>query len=149
MSRMRGRFQALASCRGRPAFINCGEPQDAGEMGDDPFMQRAVALALEKMRANDGGPFGAVIVRNGEDRRRRLESRSPRPAIRPRMPRWWRSPSLRQAQHLRSVGLRDLTSCSRVRSCLGAVYWARLRTLYFANTRGEAAGIGFDDAFIY
>jgi tRNA(Arg) A34 adenosine deaminase TadA len=120
-----------------------------GTMSDDPFMQRAVALALEKMRADDGGPFGAVIVRNGEivaEGWNQVTSTNDPTAHAEVV-------AIRRAcAKLNTFNLSDCdiyASCEPCPMCLGAVYWARLRTLYYANTRGEAAGIGFDDAFIY
>jgi tRNA(Arg) A34 adenosine deaminase TadA len=112
-------------------------------------MQRAVAIALEKMRGNEGGPFGAVVVHNGaiiaEGWNRVTSSNDPTAhaeivAIRAACAR---------------LGTFDLSDCEMFASCepcpmcLGAIYWARFRRLYYANTRQEAAAIGFDDEFIY
>lgn len=112
-------------------------------------MQRAVDLALERMRANKGGPFGAVIARKGvivaEGWNEVTSTNDPTAhaevvAIR------------RACEKLRTFNLSDceiFASCEPCPMCLGAIYWARFRTLYYANTRVEAAGIGFDDEFIY
>jgi guanine deaminase len=113
------------------------------------FMKRAVALALEKMRANGGGPFGAVIVQNntivsegwnevtsGNDPTAHAEI----VAIR------------RACSLLGTFNLPDCdiyASCEPCPMCLGAIYWARLRRVYYANSRDEASQIGFDDGFIY
>jgi guanine deaminase len=118
-------------------------------MTNEDFMQRALDLALERMRANQGGPFGAVIVRNGEivaEGWNEVTSSNDPTAHAEVM-------AIRRA--CARLGTFDLTGCEIYASCepcpmcLGAIYWARFRTLYFANTRQEAAVIGFDDEFIY
>ena len=118
-------------------------------MSGEEFMQRAVALAREKMNENNGGPFGAVIVRNGEiiaeGWNQVTTANDPTGhaevvAIR------------RACEKLGTFNLPDCdiyASCEPCPMCLGAIYWARLRYIYYANTREEAAGIGFDDEFIY
>lgn len=118
-------------------------------MTEEAFMQRAAALALEKMRANSGGPFGAVIVRNNTiiaegwnevTSSNDLTAHAEIVAIR------------RACALLGTFDLSDCdiyTSCEPCPMCLGAIYWARLRRIYYANTRGEAAQIGFDDELIY
>ena len=118
-------------------------------MTEQAFMQRAAALALEKMRANTGGPFGAVIVRNGtiiaEGWNEVTSSNDPTAhaeivAIR-------RACALLGVFNLLNCDI--YTSCEPCPMCLGAIYWARLRRIYYANTRLEASQIGFDDEFIY
>ena len=118
-------------------------------MSEQAFMQRAVALALEKMRANSGGPFGAVIVRNdtiiAEGWNEVTSNNDPTAhaeivAIR-------RACTLLGAFNL--PGCDIYTSCEPCPMCLGAIYWARLRRVYYANTRTEATHVGFDDEFIY
>ena len=118
-------------------------------MTGEDFMQRALDLALERMRANKGGPFGAVIVRDGaivaEGWNEVTSTNDPTAhaeviAIR------------RACATLGTFNLSDCeiyASCEPCPMCLGAIYWARFRTLYYANTREEAAAIGFDDEFIY
>jgi guanine deaminase len=118
-------------------------------MTNQDFMQRALDLALMRMRANQGGPFGAVIVRNGdivaEGWNEVTSTHDPTAhaevvAIR------------RACTTLKTFSLSDceiFASCEPCPMCLGAIFWARLRRLYFANTREEAAAAGFDDAFIY
>ncbi len=118
-------------------------------MSDHAHMGRAAKLALEMMRSNKGGPFGAVIVRDGEviaegwnqvtstnDPTAHAEITAIRAAC----------------KKLDTFVLTDCdiyTSCEPCPMCLGAIYWARLRRMYYANTREEAAVAGFDDAFIY
>jgi guanine deaminase len=113
------------------------------------FMQRAIALALEKMRQDDGGPFGAVIVRDNTiiaEGWNQVTSRNDPTAHAEIV-------AIRQAcASLGTFNLSDCdiyTNCEPCPMCLGAIYWARLRRVYYANTRVEAAQIGFDDAFIY
>jgi tRNA(Arg) A34 adenosine deaminase TadA len=119
-------------------------------MGDhSTFMQRAVAIALEKMHDNEGGPFGAVIVRNGEiiaEGWNQVTSANDPTAHAEIV-------AIRAA--CAKLGTFDLSDCEMFASCepcpmcVGAIYWARFRRLYYGNTRDEAAAIGFDDAFIY
>ncbi len=118
-------------------------------MSEQDFMARAVALAREKMNAGDGGPFGAVIVRNGEiiaEGWNQVTSTNDPTAHAEVV-------AIRQAcEKLGTFNLPDCdiyASCEPCPMCLGTVYWARLRRLYYANTRVEAAEIGFDDEFIY
>ena len=113
------------------------------------FMRRAIDLSYEKMNAGLGGPFGAVIVRDGS-------------VIAEGWNRVWSAVdptahaevvAIRRA--CRALGDYHLTDCSIYTSCepcpmcLGAIYWARLEIIYYANTRGDAAAIGFDDSFVY
>ena len=118
-------------------------------MSENAFMRRAAALALEKMRANSGGPFGAVIVRNdtiiAEGWNEVTSSNDPTAhaeilAIR-------RACTLLGAFNLPDCDI--FTSCEPCPMCLGAIYWARLRRVYYANTSADASQIGFDDGFIY
>ena len=118
-------------------------------MSNVRFMQRAVALAQEKMHDNNGGPFGAVIVRNGEvvaEGWNEVTSTNDPTAHAEIV-------AIRRAcAKLDTFNLSDCeiyASCEPCPMCLGAIYWARFRMLYYANTRQEAAQIGFDDEFIY
>jgi tRNA(Arg) A34 adenosine deaminase TadA len=112
-------------------------------------MQEAIRLSLENMRAGAGGPFGAVVVRDGEilgrgwnqvtstnDPTAHAEVVAIREACR-RLGRF----------HL--DGCEIYASCEPCPMCLSAIYWARLERLYFAATREDAAAAGFDDARIY
>jgi guanine deaminase len=118
-------------------------------MDYDPLMRRAATLALEKMRANVGGPFGAVIVQGGEiiaEGWNEVTSLNDPTAHAEVM-------AIRRAcARLDTFQLPDcdiFTNCEPCPMCLGAIYWARLRHIYYARTRAEAAAIGFDDDFIY
>jgi len=116
---------------------------------DRQFLRRAVALSKERMEANLGGPFGAVIVRDGkiiaEGWNEVTSALDPTAhaevtAIR------------RACLAVDSFSLEGATlysSCEPCPMCLAATYWARISRLVYANTRDEAASIGFDDAFLY
>lgn len=112
-------------------------------------MREAIRLADEGMRAGRGGPFGCVIVRRGEIVARgnnRVTSTND-PTAHAEVT------AIREAcRTLGTFELRDCelyTSCEPCPMCLGAIYWSRIPTVYFGNTRADAAAIGFDDAFIY
>jgi tRNA(Arg) A34 adenosine deaminase TadA len=115
----------------------------------DEFMRAAIALARTKMRANRGGPFGAVIVRDGKIIARgwncvtSLQDPTAHAEI----------VAIRAAcRRLGSFQLADCdlyTSCEPCPMCLAASYWARLRKIFYANTRRDAAKIKFDDAWLY
>jgi guanine deaminase len=112
------------------------------------FMRRAVALALENIR-NGGGPFGAVVVKDGnvvaEGVNRVTVNHDPTA----------HAEVLAIRAACAALGSFELTGCELYASCepcpmcLGAIYWARLSRVYFAGTAEDAAAAGFDDAFIY
>ena len=118
-------------------------------MSDHKFMLRALALAEEKMNDNNGGPFGAVIVRHGEiisEGWNQVTSQNDPTghaeitAIR------------RACEKVSAFNLPDCdiyTSCEPCPMCLGAIYWARPLKMYFACNREDAANVGFDDRLIY
>ena len=116
---------------------------------DRAFLQRAVELSRERMMANLGGPFGAVIVRDGEivaEGWNEVTSANDPTAH-------GEVVAIRRAcEKLGSFSLAGATiysSCEPCPMCLAAIYWARLDRLVFANTRQQAAAIGFDDDFLY
>jgi guanine deaminase len=123
----------------------------AGHVPSTPegYMRRAIDISQEKMDENCGGPFGAVVVRDGkiiaEGWNMVTSSHDPTAhaevvAIR------------RAAASLGTFSLEGCeiyTSCEPCPMCLAAIYWARLDRVYFANTREDAEKIGFDDDFIY
>lgn len=113
------------------------------------FMREAIRLSVEKMVEGFGGPFGAVVVRNGE-----IVSRGYNNVLTSNDPTAHAEvDAIRKAsQVLQSHDLSDCdlyTSCEPCPMCLGAIYWARFRNVYYGNTRQDAANIGFDDALIY
>jgi guanine deaminase len=112
-------------------------------------MARAIQLSIEGVQSGRGGPFGAVIVRDGkiiaEGANQVTSTNDPTAhaevtAIR------------RACEKLGVFELKDCdlyTSCEPCPMCLGAIYWARLAHVYFASTAEDAARAGFDDSFIY
>jgi tRNA(Arg) A34 adenosine deaminase TadA len=113
------------------------------------FMKEAIRISLEKMRRNHGGPFGAVVVRGGKIVGRGWNSVTSTndPTAHAEIT------AIRQACHqLKKFHLDDCelyTSCEPCPMCLAAVYWARIKRVFFGNTRKDAAKIGFDDDSIY
>jgi guanine deaminase len=113
------------------------------------FMGHAIDLSVRQMRAGAGGPFGAVIVKDGkviaEGWNQVTSTNDPTAhaevtAIR------------RACQELGTFDLKGCeiyTSCEPCPMCLAAIYWARLDRIYYGNTRQDAAAIGFDDEFLY
>lgn len=113
------------------------------------FMQRAIELSRSGMNAGDGGPFGAVVVRDGqiiaEGNNRVLVDNDPTAHAEVTVIR-------RACQKLGDFQLENCevyTSCEPCPMCLGAIYWARPKAVYYANTKRDAAEIDFDDSFIY
>jgi tRNA(Arg) A34 adenosine deaminase TadA len=113
------------------------------------FMREAIRISLEKMRRNHGGPFGAVVVRKGKIVGRgwnRVTSTND-PTAHAEVS------AIRDAcRRLKTFQLDDCelyTSCEPCPMCLAAIYWARLRRVFYGNTRQDAAKIDFDDDFIY
>src|SRR5580692_457276 len=111
----------------------------------DELMRAAIRLSRTKMRANCGGPFGAVVVCHGEIIARgwnRVTSAND-PTAHAEIT------AIRAAcRKLKTFQLKDCelyTSCEPCPMCLAAIYWARLKRVYYANTRDDAAGIQFDD----
>lgn len=118
-------------------------------MKDEYFMARAIQLAQNGMDTNAGGPFGAVVVRNGEiigEGWNQVTSTSDPTA---------HAEVLAIREACRRLGTFQLdncvlyTSCEPCPMCLGAIYWARPEKVFFACKREDAADIGFDDQFIY
>ena len=113
------------------------------------FMREAIRLSIENMRAGNGGPFGAVIVKDGKIIARGFNqvTSSNDPTAHAEVV------AIREAcKVLNSFQLEDCeiyTSCEPCPMCLGAIYWARPSKMYYANTKKDAANIGFDDQFIY
>jgi tRNA(Arg) A34 adenosine deaminase TadA len=115
----------------------------------NPFMARAIQLSIEAVYSGRGGPFGAVIVRDGkiiaEGVNQVTSSHDPTAHA--------EILAIRQAcEKLGVFELKDCelyTSCEPCPMCLGAIYWARLSRIHFANTHEDAAKIGFDDSFLY
>jgi tRNA(Arg) A34 adenosine deaminase TadA len=113
------------------------------------FMRTAIRLARTKMRANRGGPFGAVVVRHGKIIARGWNqvTSTNDPTAHAEIT------AIRAAsQRLKTFRLADCqlyTSCEPCPMCLAAIYWARFQTVYYATTRRDAARIQFDDDWLY
>lgn len=111
-------------------------------------MREAIKLSAESVRSG-GGPFGAVIVRDGE-----IIARGENRVTVCNDPTAHAEVSAIREAAAR-LGTYDLSGCEIYSSCepcpmcLGAIYWARLDKLYYAGTRADAANVGFDDAHIY
>jgi tRNA(Arg) A34 adenosine deaminase TadA len=112
-------------------------------------MAKAIELARENVRAGRGGPFAALVVRDGgivasgtnlvtstNDPTAHAEIVAIREAC-------------RALGSFQLAGCEIYTTCEPCPMCMGAIYWARPARLYYAGTRADAARVGFDDAFIY
>ncbi len=112
-------------------------------------MTRAIGLALDNIRTGHGGPFAAIVVRDGvvlaegvnqvtavHDPTAHAEVVAIREAC-------------RQLADWQLSGCEIYTTCEPCPMCLGAIYWARLDRVYFACSRQDAAEAGFDDSLIY
>ncbi|MGB6822989.1 MAG: nucleoside deaminase [Candidatus Acidiferrales bacterium] len=115
----------------------------------DSFMARAIELSLENIRSNQGGPFAALVVKDteiiSEGTNRVTSANDPTAhaeivAIRE---------ACRKLRRFDLTGCEIYATCEPCPMCLGAIYWARLAKIYFANTAEDAAKIGFDDSLIY
>ena len=115
---------------------------------NEEFMRKAIVLSIENID-QEGGPFGAVIVKNGEiiaTGVNRVTSNND-PTAHAEVN------AIRNAAQ--KLGTFDLSGCEIYSSCepcpmcLGAIYWAHLDKLYYANTKKDAKDIDFDDSFIY
>ncbi len=113
------------------------------------FMKEVIELSRENIREGTGGPFAALVVRNGiiASRGTNRVTSSNDPTAHAEIV------AIREAA--RALGTFQLkgatlyTSCEPCPMCLGAIYWARLEAVFYANTRHDAASIGFDDEFLY
>ena len=115
----------------------------------EKFMRMAIELSEYNVKQATGGPFGAVIVKDGM-----VVARSANKVVLQNDPTAHAEISaIRLAcQELGTHTLEGCviyTSCEPCPMCLGAIYWARIDMIYFANTKADAADIGFDDHFIY
>ncbi len=115
----------------------------------NPFMARAIQLSLENVTSGRGGPFGAIVVKDGaivaEATNQVTASNDPTA----------HAEILAIRHACQRLGTFDLdgceiySSCEPCPMCLGAIYWARLSRVYFANSDSDASRAGFDDSFIY
>ncbi len=115
---------------------------------DEKFMQQAIDLSIESV-ANGGGPFGAVIVRDGEviatgtnrvtatcDPTAHAEVSAIRAAC-------------AKLKEFKLTGCTIYSSCEPCPMCLSALYWAGVERIFYGNTKSDAKAINFDDSFIY
>lgn len=113
------------------------------------FMLEAIRLSIENVEKGIGGPFGAVVVKDGKiiAKGSNLVTHTNDPTAHAEVV------AIREAcKMLRNFQLRDCdiyTSCEPCPMCLAAIYWARPARVFFANTKSDAAQIQFDDQFIY
>ncbi|HVU58739.1 MAG TPA: nucleoside deaminase [Puia sp.] len=116
---------------------------------DRKFLQQAIELAKQGIENGAGGPFGCIIVKDGQviGRGNNQVTSTNDPTAHAEVM------AIRDAcRHLGNYQLTDCdvyASCEPCPMCLGALYWARPRRVVYASTRDEAAEAGFDDAFIY
>jgi guanine deaminase len=116
---------------------------------EEKFMMEAISLSKKSIENNEGGPFGCIVVKNDE-----IIGRGNNKVILENDP----------TSHAEVVAIRDAcktlgtfqlddceiySSCEPCPMCLGAIYWARPKIVYYANTRNDAASVGFDDSMIY
>ena len=112
-------------------------------------MRKAIALSIDNVKNNLGGPFGAVVVKDGHiiatgtncvtshnDPTAHAEVIAIRNAC-------------KELNSFQLDGCEIYTSCEPCPMCLGAIYWARPKAVYYGNTKADAAKIDFDDQFIY
>jgi guanine deaminase len=113
------------------------------------FMARAIQLAIENVHSGQGGPFGAVIVKDSnviaEGANQVTLTNDPTAhaevlAIRE---------ACRKLSYFELKGFELYTSCEPCPMCLGAIYWSRLSRVYFGGLASDASQAGFDDSFIY
>lgn len=115
----------------------------------EEFMREAIQLSIQNVTTNQGGPFGAVIVKGGEiiARGTNLVTANNDPTAHAEVV------AIRQACAVLEThqldGCEVYTSCEPCPMCLAAIYWARPAAVYYANTKTDAAAIQFDDQFIY
>lgn len=131
----------------KPLMPDMRDPEDKAQR--EAFMRRAIDLSQEKMDANCGGPFGAVIVKGGKivgEGWNQVTSAND-PTAHAEMV------AIRSAaaalNDFNLEGCEIYTSCEPCPMCLSAIYWARIDRIFFGNTREDAERIGFDDDFIY
>ncbi len=113
------------------------------------FMKLAIEQSYQSLLQNQGGPFGAIVVKDGKivGKGSNAVTSSKDPTAHAEIM------AIREAcktlDTFQLKGCLLYTSCEPCPMCLGAIYWARPDKVYYANTRNDAANIGFDDDFIY
>lgn len=122
---------------------------DVTTQQDEKFMRMAIGLSEKNVTEKLGGPFGAVVVKDGK-----VIAKSGNKVTSTNDPTAHAEVSaIRMAcKKLKTFDLTGCviyTSCEPCPMCLSAIYWSRINTIYYANTKVDAANIGFDDQFIY
>jgi guanine deaminase len=131
------------------ARIRMTAPGGVAATMQNPFMVRAIELSIENVQSGRGGPFAAVVVKDGKviaegsncvtstnDPTAHAEVMAIREAC-------------RKLGFFELTGCEIYTSCEPCPMCMGAIYWARPDRIYFGNTAADAAKAGFDDSLIY
>ena len=113
------------------------------------YLQQAIDLATDNVESGEGGPYGALIVKenkiiaaSGNQVTGRLDPTAHAEVMAIRM-------ACQALNDFQLTGCTLYTSCEPCPMCLGAIYWARLDKVYYACSREDAAAAGFDDSFIY
>ena len=116
---------------------------------DEVFLQQAVDLAVENARSGQGGPYGAIIVKDnrliaasGNKVTTTIDPTAHAEVMAIRL-------ACKELNDFQLQGCILYSSCEPCPMCLGAIYWARLAKVYFACSRHDAAAANFDDSFIY
>jgi len=113
------------------------------------FMEAAIALSVEAIRSGRGGPYGAVVVKDGDIIGQGMNevTSTNDPTAHAEMT------AIRQAcervGHWQLAGCELYTSCEPCPMCLGAIYWAQLDRIYYGNTKAVAARFGFNSQYFY
>ena len=134
--------QRNAPCDTAPWMSELSLPNEA-------FMRMAIGFATENVRSGKGGPFGAVIVRDGEVIAAEVNTvtRTNDPTAHAEIN------AIRAAcaklDTFQLDGCDVYTSCEPCPMCLAALYWARCSRIFYGNTEKDAAAAGFDDSFLY
>ncbi|KER10878.1 MAG: guanine deaminase [[Candidatus Thermochlorobacteriaceae] bacterium GBChlB] len=118
-------------------------------MKEEDFMREAIRLSIQNVREGKGGPFAALVVKDGKiiARGTNLVTSTNDPTAHAEIV------AIRAACEtlgsFQLTGCEIYTTCEPCPMCMGAIYWARPDKVFFANTRVDAAAIGFDDSFLY
>jgi guanine deaminase len=117
--------------------------------GNPEFMKQAIALATENVTSGRGGPFGAVIVRDGKVIATGVNqvTATNDPTAHAEVVAIRRASA--ELEDFSLLGCQMYTSCEPCPMCLAAIYWSRIDEIFYGNTAAEAAAAGFDDAFLY
>lgn len=115
----------------------------------EDFMREAIRLSIDNVESGKGGPFAAVIVKDGKIIASGVNevTSSNDPTAHAEVVAIRKACSTLHSFQL--DGCEIYCSCEPCPMCLGAIYWARAAKIYFANTKEDAAAVDFDDKFIY